>query len=257
MTPILFALLFAATPTPPSPPPDLNKPPADALNIGNGLITKTLVAGKGSEMPSDDDFVKIRYTLWSSPDGKLLDYVAPPQWVVPAVGLMMPGMKQTVTLMHPGEVRRSWIQERLGARGKVPPGGMLVADVELLEVIHTPATPHDVAAPPDDAIKTKSGLAYKVLRKGTGTRHPKIGDTVVVHYTGWQTTGHRFDSSIVRGEPATFPLKDVIEGWREGLQLLTEGERARLWIPESLAYQGRQGKPRGTLVFDVELIKIK
>ncbi len=65
MTPILFALLFAAAPEPPSPPPDLNKPPADALNIGNGLITKVLVPGKGTEQPSADDFVKIRTTPWS------------------------------------------------------------------------------------------------------------------------------------------------------------------------------------------------
>jgi len=257
MNALLFAAILAATTPQPTPPPDLNAPPADAMNIGNGLITKTLAAGKGMAMPSDDDFVKIRYTLWSSPDGKLIDYIAPPQWVVPAVGVMMPGLKQTVTLMHPGEVRRSWIQERLGARGRVPAGGMLVADVELLEIIHPPPTPPDVAAPPPTAKVTKSGLAYRVLRKGTGTRHPKIGDTVVVHYTGWQTTGHRFDTSVLRGEPAVFPLRDVIAGWREGLQLLTEGERARLWIPESLAYKGQQGKPMGMLVFDVELLKIE
>jgi peptidylprolyl isomerase len=257
MTTLLFAVILAATPPKPVPPPDLNTPPADAMNIGNGLITKTLVAGKSTELPSDDDFVKIRYTLWSSPDGKMLDFIAPPQYVVPPVNMLMPGLKQTVTLMHPGETRRSWIQERLGARGRVPAGGMLVADVELLEIIHPPAPPPDVAAPPKNAIVTKSGLAYKVLRKGTGTRHPKAGDTVVVHYTGWQTTGHRFDSSLLRGEPAEFSLRDVIAGWREGLQLLTEGERARLWIPQELAYGGQQGKPMGMLVFDVELVKIK
>ena len=255
MISILLAVLFAATQ--PSPPPDLSTPPPDAQNIGNGLITKMLVPGRGPDVPSDEDVVKIRYTIWSSPDGKLVDRVAPPQWVVPAVGVMMPGMKQTVEMMHPGEQRRAWIQERLGARGRVPPGGMLVADVELIEIIHQPVAPADVAAPPPTAIVTKSGLAYRVLRKGTGTRHPKIGDTVVVHYSGWYPTGLRFDSSVVRGEPAEFPLRDVIAGWREGMQLLTEGERARFWIPESLAYHGQQGKPKGMLVFDVELLKIK
>jgi FKBP-type peptidyl-prolyl cis-trans isomerase len=257
MNALLFAVILAATATKPSPPPDLSTPPADAMNIGNGLITKQLAAGSSAEMPSDDDFVKIRYTLWSSPDGKLVDFIAPPQFVVPAVNMMMPGLKQTVTMMHTGEKRRSWIQERLGARGRVPPGGMLVADVELLEIIRPPTAPPDVAGPPPNATVTKSGLAYRVLRKGTGTRHPKLGSTVVVHYTGWQTTGHRFDSSVLRGEPAEFPLQDVIAGWREGIQLLTEGERARLWIPENLAYKGQRGKPMGTLVFDVELIKIK
>lgn len=255
MTSILFAIILAATT--PAPPPDLITPPPDAQNLGNGLITKMLTAGHGPAVPSDEDVVKIRYTIWSSPDGKLVDRVAAPQWVVPAVGVMMPGMKQTVEMMHPGEVRRAWIQERLGARGRVPAGGMLVADVELLDIIHQPVAPADVAAPPPSATVTKSGLAYRVLRKGTGTRHPKIGDTVVVHYSGWYPTGMRFDSSVVRGEPAEFPLRDVIAGWREGIQLLTEGERARFWIPESLAYHGQQGKPKGMLVFDVELLKIK
>jgi len=258
MNVLLLAVLLAATPpAKPTPPPDLNTPPADALNVGNGLITKVITPGNGNGLPSDDDIAKIRYTLWSSPDGKLLDYIAPPQWVVAPVGKLMIGLKQTVTLMHPGEHRRSWIDERVGARGKVPPGGMLVADVDLIEIIHPPSKPIDVARPPAEATVAKSGLAYKILRKGTGTRHPKSSDTVVVHYSGWQTTGYLFDSSVTRGEPAEFSLRDVIEGWREGLQLLTEGEKARLWIPENLAYKGQEGRPRGMLVFDVELIKIK
>src|ERR1043165_4509486 len=98
MTTLLFAVLLAATAPKPTPPPDLNTPPADAMNIGNGLITKTMTAGTSTEMPSDDDFVKIRYTLWSSPDGKLLDFIAPPQFIAPPVNMLMPGLKQTVTL---------------------------------------------------------------------------------------------------------------------------------------------------------------
>jgi peptidylprolyl isomerase len=65
-----------------------------------------------------------------------------------------------------------------------------------------------------------------------------------------------FDSSVTRGQPATFPLGNVIAGWTEGLQLMVEGERARFWIPEKLAYQGKQA-PYGMLVFDVELLKIE
>ena len=65
-----------------------------------------------------------------------------------------------------------------------------------------------------------------------------------------------FDSSVTRGEQATFPLNQVIAGWNEGVQLMTEGETVRFWIPEGLAYQGRQ-QPYGMLVFDVELISIK
>ncbi len=116
--------------------------------------------------------------------------------------------------------------------------------------------PPDVAAPPADALKTSSGLASKVITKGTGKVHPRATDEVTVHYTGWTTDGKMFDSSVARGEPATFPLNRVIAGWTEGLQLMVVGEKRRLWIPEALAYRG-QRDPKGMLVFDVELIKIQ
>jgi peptidylprolyl isomerase len=114
-----------------------------------------------------------------------------------------------------------------------------------------------VAAPPADAQKTASGLASKVLKAGTGTEHPTASSTVTVHYSGWTTDGKLFDSSVVRGQPATFPLNRVIAGWTEGLQLMVVGEQRRLWIPEALAYKGAEGPPKGMLVFDVELISIK
>jgi peptidylprolyl isomerase len=95
-----------------------------------------------------------------------------------------------------------------------------------------------------------------VLQKGTGTQHPGATDKVTVHYSGWTTDGKMFDSSVMRGQPATFGLNQVIAGWTEGLQLMVEGEKRRLWIPEALAYKGMPGKPKGMLVFDVELIKI-
>jgi peptidylprolyl isomerase len=116
--------------------------------------------------------------------------------------------------------------------------------------------PPDVAAPPADAVKTPSGLACRVLKPGSGTRHPAATDRVTVHYSGWTTDGKMFDSSVVRGEPAAFELNEVIPGWIEGVQLMVEGEKRRFWIPEKLAYAGRSG-PQGTLVFDVELIKIE
>src|SRR5215510_3375166 len=116
--------------------------------------------------------------------------------------------------------------------------------------------PSDVKAAPADAKKTKSGLAYRILTPGKGKRHPSAQNQVTVHYTGWTTDGKMFDSSVARGEPATFPLDQVIAGWTEGLQLMTEGEKMRFWIPENLAYKG-QRQPYGMLVFDVDLISIK
>ncbi|MCB9678719.1 MAG: FKBP-type peptidyl-prolyl cis-trans isomerase [Alphaproteobacteria bacterium] len=106
-------------------------------------------------------------------------------------------------------------------------------------------------------MKTESGLAYKVLVKGDGTEVPEDASTVEVHYTGWHTTGEKFDSSRDRGQPARFGVRGVIAGWTEGLKLMHTGDHYRFWIPEELAYQGRPGKPAGMLVFDVELIDIK
>ncbi len=104
---------------------------------------------------------------------------------------------------------------------------------------------------------TDSGLASKVLEPGTGADHPKATSRVTVHYTGWTTDGKMFDSSVTRGQPATFALNQVIPGWTEGLQLMVVGEKRRFWIPEALAYQGQQGAPQGMLVFDVELLEIQ
>ncbi len=117
--------------------------------------------------------------------------------------------------------------------------------------------PADVAAPPADAVTTSSGLATKVQHPGSGTRHPGATSRVRVHYTGWTTDGKMFDSSVARNEPISFGLNQVISGWTEGVQLMVEGEKRRLWIPEKLAYRGQPGAPKGMLVFDVELIRIE
>jgi FKBP-type peptidyl-prolyl cis-trans isomerase len=121
------------------------------------------------------------------------------------------------------------------------------------------AAPADVAAPPADATKTPSGLAYRVLRPGTGTQHPTASDTVRVNYTGWTPDGQMFDSSIPNGAPISFPLDRVIRGWTEGVQLMVVGEKTRFWIPGALAYGDvpREGVPTGPLVFDVELLAIE
>ena len=111
----------------------------------------------------------------------------------------------------------------------------------------------------DSVVQTESGLQYMVLKEGTGIK-PAATDTVTVHYTGKLIDGTVFDSSVERGEPATFPLDKVIPGWTEGLQLMSEGSEYRLFIPSELAY-GSKGAgdkilPNATLIFDVQLIKV-
>ena len=122
----------------------------------------------------------------------------------------------------------------------------------------TIAAPSDVAAAPADAARTASGLASKVLQAGTGKAHPGPDDEVKVHYSGWTIRGKMFDSSVVRGEPISLGVSQVIPGWTEGLQLMVVGEKRRLWIPADLAYgdHPRGEAPAGPLTFDVELLDL-
>ena len=106
---------------------------------------------------------------------------------------------------------------------------------------------------------TPSGLQYIDQTVGDGAS-PKATNNVTVHYTGWLTNGTKFDSSVDRGSPATFPLSGVIKGWTEGLGTMKVGGKRRLIIPGALGY-GAAGSPpdipaNATLIFDVQLIKI-
>lgn len=116
--------------------------------------------------------------------------------------------------------------------------------------------PPDVAAPPEGAERTESGIASVVLVKGRGGKRPGPYDVVTVNYSGWTTDGRNFDNSYRNGKASEFRLTDVIAGWTEGLQLMTKGEKRRLWIPAKLAYEGRPDRPQGMLVFDVELLDV-
>jgi FKBP-type peptidyl-prolyl cis-trans isomerase len=246
---------------------DLATPPADAARTGSGLAFKVLAKGEGAAHPRSHDRVTVNYTGWRS-DGKMFDSTATRgQPVTFSMADVIPGWAEGLQLMVEGEKRRFWIPSVLayGDRPGNPtaPAGSLVFDIELLDVRPTPAppqVPRDVAAVPRDAKKTASGLAYKVLERGSGHVHPRADSTVEVHYSGWRTDGRMFDSSVTRGHPATFALGSVIKGWTEGVERMVVGERTRFWIPSRLAY-GEKGTPpgpsSGMLVFEIELLSIK
>jgi FKBP-type peptidyl-prolyl cis-trans isomerase len=248
----------------PTTPTDVAAPPADAQKTATGLAYKVLTPGTGDKKPRKWDRVQVHYTGWTT-DGKMFDSsVTRGRPSTFPVDRVVPGWTEGLQLMVKGEKTRFWVPETLayaGAPGK--PAGMLVFDVELIEIEEQPEpppppeVPADVAAAPADATKTASGLAYKVLKPGTGTQKPTATDMVEVHYSGWTTDGKMFDSSVTRGKPTSFPLNRVIKGWTEGLQLMTVGEKTRFWIPVELAYENKPGKPAGMLVFDVELLAIK
>ncbi|MEF8810472.1 MAG: FKBP-type peptidyl-prolyl cis-trans isomerase [Bacteroidales bacterium] len=112
----------------------------------------------------------------------------------------------------------------------------------------------------DDVSVTESGLQYEVIEEGSGVS-PDANDTVKVHYIGKTIDGDTFDSSGERDEPATFAVNQVIEGWTEGLQLMKEGAKYKLFIPTDLAYgtqvqPGGEIEPNEALIFEVELLEV-
>ena len=152
-------------------------------------------------------------------------------------------------------ITSTWIALALASTFVVAVGPAAAAAPQNLDA------PPDVGGVPAAAEVTDSGLAYKVLQEGSGSRRPNRLSTVSVHYTGWLTNGTLFDSSVPTGRPATFPLNRVIGGWTEGVQLMVVGEKRRFWIPAELGYGDRGFQniiPGGALlVFDIELVNIQ
>lgn len=261
-------------PEPPKPPKDPEAPenvaaaPDDAKKTEAGIAYVVLKAAEEGESPKNGDMVKINFSGWDATGVNIGSNKGQPEpFAFPIEEAPILGWVEILKSMKAGESRRAWIPEELCFEGGPRPGapaGPLTFDLELVSFKTPPAAPEapeDVAAAPADAKKTESGLAYKVLKKGTGTEPITDNDTAMVHYTGWTTDGKRFDSSIPREE--LFPVRPsggVIKGWMEGVKLMVEGEKTRFWIPADLAYgetPARPGAPAGMLVFDIEVVEVK
>lgn len=249
-------------------PSDVAAPPADAAKTASGLATRILTPGTGKDHPGPADQVEVHYSGWTA-SGRMFDSsVVRKEPIKLGVNQVIPGWTEGLQLMVVGEKRRLWIPADL-AYGQHPreqgaPAGALTFDVELLSLTPAPKPPpppKDVKKAPATAKKTKSGLAYRVLKKGPGKGpSPRETTGVIVDYTGWTTDGKMFDSSITRGEPIRLKVDQVIKGWTEGLQLMKVGDSYRFWIPAPLAYgvsPARPGVPAGMLVFDVELLGVE
>lgn len=240
-------------------PEDVAAPPANAGRSASGLAWTILEPATGDEKPGERDKVQVHYTGWTS-DGKMFDSSeVRGEPATFGVHQVIKGWTEGLQLMKKGEKRRFWIPADLAYGANPRPGapaGQLTFDVKLLDIVAAPKAPQDVATPSAGSKKTASGLAYKVLTEGAG-ESPTEKSRVTVHYTGWTKDGKMFDSSLERGQPATFPLSGVIKGWTEGVQLMKKGAKYRFWIPGNLAYGDepkRPGAPSGQLTFDIELI---
>ena len=264
---------FRAVPKPPPPPKDPNAPadvaaaPADAAKTASGIPFTVVKAGEGEGSPKKGDMVKINFSGWDKNGasiGSNKQMGQPMSLSLEETPIV--GWAEILMDMKKGESRRVWIPENLTFKEKRPgsPEGALTFDLELVEFKTpppAPETPADVAAVPEDAIKLDSGLAYKVLSKGTGTKNPGPTDKVKVHYAGWQASdGNLFDNSIQRDELFEVDMRGgVIKGWLEGLKVMVEGDKTRFWIPADMAYgdtPSRPGGPSGMLVFDIEVFEI-
>jgi FKBP-type peptidyl-prolyl cis-trans isomerase len=252
-------------PKPIAMPEGMGAPPADAQKDDKtGLSWKVTTKGTGKDKPSEAAYAEFHFTAWS-PDGVMIDStVQRGRPLNIPVDKGIPAWKAMLPQMVAGEKRMVWAPEEMAFKGRPgAKGGLTVFELELVKFVEPPKAPADVKEAPKDAQKTThklpDGKEYtlfsKVLSKGKDAK-PTADDTVEVHYTGWTTDGKMFDSSVTRGKPARFPLKGVIPGWTDGVQLMQIGEKRRFWIPEEAAYKGQPGAPAGMLVFDVELLSI-
>jgi len=237
--------------------PEPIKVPADAHITSSGVAVVVNRAGEGNS-PSEDHNVSFHFTF-RDPAGSPVQSSRQSGPETAPMGKLPPFFAEVLSMMSAGGTADAYIPGKmLGASYE-----MLKCELELIEIkepIPAPPVPADVAGVPADAETTSSGLAYKVLTSGEGGVKPTASSTVTVHYSGWETDGEMFDSSVVRGETTSFGLGQVISGWTEGLQLMSKGDAFRFWIPEGLAYGPKQegsGRPGGLLVFDVELIDFR
>ena len=247
----------------PEVPTDVAAAPADAAKTASGLASKVLQAGKGEVHPAAADTVTVHYSGWTT-DGKMFDSSV--QRGQPAsfpLNGVIKGWTEGLQLMVEGEKRHFWIPAELGY-GENPgggrPGGLLVFDVELISIKQAPKPPADIAAAPADAEKTPSGLASKVIAKGTGTAHPKDGDNAKLNLSLWSSEGQLLQSTAQQGGPAEISLDQLsIGGLAEGIKLMVAGEKRQLWISTKLAFGDSPppGVPAGGLVVEAELVSIK
>jgi FKBP-type peptidyl-prolyl cis-trans isomerase/outer membrane protein assembly factor BamB len=255
-------------------PSDVAAPGADAQTTTSGIAMKVLSPGSGTEQPAANDCVKVSFTAWERDGSVFSSSASTANTELICLNTAIVGIAEALKTMVVGEKRRIWVPADLTfTEGdhrhnnnqhrpedeEIPPHKDLTFDVELLSILKAPATPADLLAPPDDAVKTASGLAFKVLKTGTGTTHPTVNSTVTVHFSGWTTKGKMFESTVMAGHSAEVLLSLAMAGWREGLPNLVVGDKARFWIPAALAYGVRPANrfnPGGDLVYDIELLAV-
>jgi FKBP-type peptidyl-prolyl cis-trans isomerase len=243
-----------------APPSDLLVPPPNAERTPTGLRSVVLRRGNGTRRPASYDRVSIEYTGWTERGAVFATTRSRGAPAVLRVDDVVPGWSEGLRLMVAGERRRLWIPAVLAYAGKPgQPAGALVMDIELLAVAEgTPPLPPpaDLAAPPVSAERTPSGIAHVLLEPAQRDKRAELYDRVRISYVGWSANGTMIDSSQTQGGAVEVSLARGFPGWREALQLLREGEKRRFWFPPKLAYEAYPGVAAGTLVYEIELLRV-
>ena len=139
------------------------------------------------------------------------------------------------------------------------PDSDLTYDLELLAITVAPPPPPNLTRPPRKATRLPSGVTLDVLVKGSGKERPDATARVGLHYSAWTEKGMLFESTVLAGNPVTETMSELLPGLREGVFQMVAGEKARLWIPASLAFgdHPRRGAPAGPVVYDVQLLAVQ
>jgi peptidylprolyl isomerase len=238
---------------------------ADLITTDSGLQYFDITEGDGAPATAGG-LVTTVFTIWVDEDAGPRFVVSsvdrdPLSFVLGAGDTVFPGWDEGVSTMQVGDKRLLVIPPELGlgdqGGGDIPPGSTLIMEVELVDAAE-PVVMTEVDEA--DYTETESGLQYYDIVEGDGAT-PEQGQTVVVHYSGWLEDGTKFDSSLDRGQPFSFPLGtgSVIAGWDEGVATMQVGGKRQLRIPAELAYgEGGSGTipPGATLIFDIELLEI-
>jgi FKBP-type peptidyl-prolyl cis-trans isomerase len=263
------ALLFVTRLAAAGPPADVAAPPADAIRTVSGIAMTVLQAGSGTDGPRGDDCVIVRFTAWKRDGSLFATSGLHGETSIQCLTAAIPGIAEALTAMAPGEKRRIWVPAELAFAAHAshhttkmledvrPLQVDLTFEVELVRVLKAAEKPLNLKAPPRTAFRTPSGVAIMVLQPGAGTRHPSPISRVTLNYSGWTADGMLFESTVTSGHPAVFLVGTALAGWREGLQYMVVGEKARFWIPAALAYGDRpldKMVPAGDLVYDIELV---
>jgi FKBP-type peptidyl-prolyl cis-trans isomerase len=238
-------------------PPDVAAPPTRAKKTASGLAMKVLKPGRGSAQPMENDCVLVRFTGWRT-DGSLFstsELRGAPD--VQCLSSMMPGLVEALRTMTVGEKRRVWVPAALTVRQKrmeQTPTADLTFDVHLVQIVRAPPVPKDLEDPPQKAVEVAPGSVMRVLKKGSGARHPVLTSEVMLHISGWTSEGKLFQSTVRGGHPAMFVVGDAPAAWRGALQHMVVGEKVRLWVSGS---DDGGEKPADDLVYEIELLALR